>query len=402
MAAYSSVTDPEFATQNLEGRGPITFVSGKDNNDIIRPLLERWNEARPDEQVTFKEQTDQADQQRSDLVRNFQAQNSDYDVVNVDVVWTAEFAARGWIQPLEGPLAVDTTGVIPATIDAASYQGKLFAAPRFTDGALLYYRKDLVPEPPTTWDQMMAMCPIAKENGIGCYAGQLANYEGLTVNASEAINSTGGRILDQNGNLSLDTPEAKAGLQALATAYQDGNIPVQAVTYQEEQSRQAFQSGQLMFLRNWPYVFSLVSKEGSSEVAGKFGVTSIPGQDGPGASTLGGSSSAISVFSENKATARDFVEFMMSEDSGRFMAMGGSLAPVRESLYSDPELVAQMPYLPDLRTALDSAVPRPVTPFYPAVTKAVQTNAYAAIRGEKTVEQAIQDMKLSMEAAGVK
>lgn len=402
LSACSGVTNLEFATQNLEGRGPITFVSGKDNNNVIRPLLQRWNQARPQEQVTFKEQTDQADQQRDDLVRNFQARNSDYDVVNVDIIWTAEFSARGWLQPLEGPMAVDTRGLLPVTLEGASYRGRLYAAPRFTDGALFYYRKDLVPNPPRTWDEMISMCPLAKQNNMGCYAGQFANYEGLTVNAAEAINSTGGRILNEDGKLSLDTPEARAGLEKLATAYRKGDIPVQAVTFQEEQSRQAFQSGQLMFLRNWTYAFSLMSKEGASEVAGKLGVTSLPGETGPGTSALGGHSSAISVFSKNKATARDFIEFLMSEQSQRYIATQGSLAPARESLYSDPELVQQMPYLPDLKESLSSAVPRPATPFYPAVTKAVQTNAYAAIRGEKSVDQAIVDMKRSMEAAGVK
>lgn len=388
------------ADANMDARGPITFVQGKDNNNVIRPLIEKWNAAHTDEQVTFKEQTDQADQQHDDLVQHFQAKQSDYDVTDVDVVWTAEFAAKGWLQPLKDKMAIDTSAMLPATVQSATYKGTLYAAPRTSDGGILFYRKDLVPNPPKTWDEMMGMCSIAKQNNIGCYAGQFSKYEGLTVNASEAINSAGGSVLNKDGKPNLNTPEAKAGLENLAKAYADGNIPKEAITYKEEDSRQAFQSGKLLFLRNWPYVYSLMSTEGSSAVKDKFGMTALPGKSGPGASSLGGHNTAISVYSKHKATALDFVKFLTSAESEKFYATQGSLAPVLGSLYTDQELVGKLPYLPVLKTSIENAVPRPVTPFYPAVTKAIQDNAYSAIKGEKTVETALSDMQKSIESAG--
>ena len=96
------------------------------------------------------------------------------------MVWTAEFAAKGWLTPLEGAFAIDTSGFLKPTVKAATYNDKLYAAPFASDGGLLYYRKDLVPTPPKTIDEMWAMCSIAKKNNIGCYAGQFAKYEGLT------------------------------------------------------------------------------------------------------------------------------------------------------------------------------------------------------------------------------
>lgn len=402
LSACSTSSLSDYAEQNLDGRGPITFVQGKDNNGVIQPIIDRWNSLYPDQRVTLKEQTDQADQQRDDLVRNFQAKNSNYDVVRVDVIWTAEFAANRWLQPLTGPMTIDTSAMLPTTVAAATYRGTLFATPVTSDGAMLYYRTDLVSKPPATWEEMMSMCPIAKANNMSCFAGQYAQYEGLTVNAAEAINSAGGQILDEQGKLAVNTPEAKAGLSGLVEAYKNGNIPVQAVTYQEEQSRQAFQEGNLLFVRNWPYIYSLASTDTTSKVAGKFAVAPLPGQNGPGASTLGGASAGISVFSKNKATARDFAQFLTSEETQRFYVNQASNAPVLAKLYDDPELVAKLPYLPVLKTSIENAVPRPVTPFYPAVTKAIQENSYAAIRGQKTVDQALIDMQKSMEAAGVK
>ncbi|MEK0157433.1 ABC transporter substrate-binding protein [Arthrobacter oryzae] len=387
------------AEQGLDGRGPITYVQGKDNSNVVRPLIEKWNAAHPNEKVTFKEQTDAADQQHDDLVQNYQAKNPNYDVASVDVVWTAEFAAKGWLQPLKDKMAVDTTGMLEPTIEAGSYKGTLYAAPVSSDGGILYYRKDLVPTPPKTWDEMMEMCSIAKANNIGCYAGQFKKYEGLTVNASEAINSFGGSVLDKDGKPSLNTPEAKTGLENLAKAYENGNIPKEAITYQEEEGRQAFQDGKLLFHRNWPYVYNLATTEASSKVKDVLGMTALPGQSGPGASSLGGHSAAVSVYSKNKATALDFVKFLTAEEQQKFFATQGSLAPVLGNLYEDQELVAKLPYLPVLKTSIENAVPRPVTPFYPAVTKAIQENAYPAIKGEKSVETALSDMQKSIESA---
>lgn len=388
------------AEQGLDGRGPITYVQGKDNSNVVRPLVEKWNAAHPNEKVTFKEQTDQADQQHDDLVQNFQAKNANYDVVDVDVVWTAEFAAKGWLQPLKDKMALDTSAMLKPTVNSATYKGTLYAAPQTSDGGILYYRKDLVPTAPKTWDEMMGMCSIAKANNIGCYAGQFSKYEGLTVNASEAINSSGGSVLDKDGKPSLNTPDAKAGLETLAKAYADGNIPKEAITYKEEESRQSFQDGKLLFLRNWPYVYNLATTEGSSKVKDVLGMTALPGKNGPGASSLGGHNMAVSVYSKNKATALDFLKFMTSAETEKFYATQGSLAPVLGALYEDKDLVAKLPYLPVLKTSIENAVPRPVTPFYPAVTKAIQENAYSAIKGEKTVETALSDMQKSIESAG--
>jgi multiple sugar transport system substrate-binding protein len=387
------------AAQGLDGRGPITYVQGKDNSNVVRPLIEKWNAAHPNEKVTFKEQTDQADQQHDDLVQNFQAKNANYDVVSVDVVWTAEFAAKGWLQPLQDKMALDTSAMLKPTVESASYKGTLYAAPQNSDGGILYYRKDLVPAAPKTWDEMIGMCSIAKENNMGCFAGQYSKYEGLTVNASEAINSAGGAVLDKDGKPSLNTSEARAGLENLAKAYADGNIPKEGITFQEEQGRQAFQDGKLLFHRNWPYVYNLAVTEGSSKVKDVLGMAALPGKDGPGASTLGGHSAGMSVYSKNKATALDFLKFLTSEETQKFYAVQGSLAPVLGALYDDQELVAKLPYLPVLKTSIENAVPRPVTPFYPAVTKAIQENAYSAIKGEKSVDSALSDMQKSIESA---
>ncbi|SDO86062.1 carbohydrate ABC transporter substrate-binding protein, CUT1 family [Pedococcus dokdonensis] len=388
------------AASGATGRGPITYVQGKDNSGLLAPQAERWNAAHPNEKVTIKEQSDQADQQHDDLVQHFQAKDPSYDVVSVDVVWVAEFAAKGWLTPLKDNFKLDTTGFIEPPVKASTYNKTLFAAPTSSDGAMLYYRSDLVKTPPKTIDEMWSMCSIAKQNGMDCFAGQFAKYEGGTCNATEWMNAYGAKVVDDAGKPTVDSPEAAKGLKELADHYKNGDIPKQAITYQEEQSRASFQAGKLLFLRNWPYVYNLASTDASSKVKGKFKVAPLPGVDGPGTSTLGGHQAAISAYSKNKATALDFLKFLTSPEEQKTNMEKGSLAPVRADLYDDPALVAKYPYLPVLKESIANAVARPVTPFYPAVTQAIQDNFYAAIQGQKTPEAAVKDMQAAMQAAG--
>jgi multiple sugar transport system substrate-binding protein len=380
-------------------RGPITFVTGKDNSNVWAPTIKKWNDAHPKEKVTLKEQSDQADQQHDDIVQHMLAKDASYDIVTVDVVWTAEFAAKGWLEPLKGQYAIDTSRLLKPPVQAATYNGTLYAAPFASDGGMLYYRTDLVTKPPKTLDEMWADCKIAKAHNIDCYAGQFQKYEGLTVNAAEAINTFGGKIVDAKGASTVDSPEAIKGLQMLADHYKNGDIPHQAITYQEEQGRQSFEAGKLLFLRNWPYVYNLAKADGSSKVKKTFGVAPLPGVTGPGASSLGGHAEGINVNSKYKATDIDFLKFIEADDQQKFFMEQGSLAPVVGSIYSDAALVAKYPYLPTLLTSITNAVPRPVTPFYPAVTKAIEDNSYAAIKGDVSVTKAIKDMSAAITAA---
>jgi len=391
-------------TSGSDARGPITFVTGKDNSGLMPHLAEAWNANHASEKVTVKQQSDQADQQLSDLEQHFQAKDAGYDVVTVDVVWSAEFAAKGWIIPLEGKYALPTDKLLGPPVKAATYNGKLYAAPYASDAGLLYYRKDLVPKAPTTWDEMIADCqgktsPTITGPKPACYAGQFAKYEGLTVNASEAINTAGGQIVKEDGKTpNLETPEAAKGLEFLVNGFKQGYIPKEALGFQETQSLNAFQAGQLLFMRNWPYADAILAGTGS-KVAGKFDIAPLPGLNGPGASSLGGHSVAISTYSKYKATALDFLKFVESDAVQSYNLTQGSNAPVLASLYDDQALIAKFPYLPVLKKGIENAIPRPVTPFYPAVTEAIETNAYAALQGTTSVESALKSLQAAIQSA---
>jgi multiple sugar transport system substrate-binding protein len=386
------------------GKGPITVVTGKDNSNVWPHLIQEWNQQHPDEKATLKQQSAEADQQLSDLQQHFQSKDSGYDVVTVDVIWTAEFAAKGWLVPLTGDNAIDTKPLLPATVKAATYNNTLYAAPYASDGGLLYYRKDIVSKPPTTWDELIADCKGKTANTItgsqpGCYAGQFAKYEGLTVNAAEAINAAGGVIVKSDGKTpDVDTPKAAAGLNFLVNGFKQGYIPKEAISFEETESLNAFSAGKLVFMRNWPYADAILNAK-PSKVIGKFGIAPLPGPNGHGASSLGGHSLAVSSYSKHQASAAAFVKWMEEPAQQKWDLTQGTLAPVTTSLYSDPTLTKKFPYLPTLLKSIQTAVPRPVTPFYPDVTEAIETNVYAALQGDKTTQQALSDIQKAIQSA---
>ena len=398
LTGCSGGSAPQSGSTEEGGTGPITFASGKDLTGAMPQLIDMWNEKHPDQEVTFLELSASPDDQRNSFIQDFQAKSGKYDVIWMDVVWTSEFAARGWLEPLD-EAKVGGDAVIPAAKATAVYDGEMYGAPFMTNAGLLYYRSDLVPTPPTTWAELEAACEVAKANAMDCYAGQFAQYEGLTVNVAEAINSAGGTFLSEDGTkVTVDSPEAREGLQHLVDMFQNGDINEAAITYKEQESANAFLDGKLMFLRNWPYVYTAASADDSA-IKGKFGMAQLPGKDGLRVSSLGGIDLAVNAFSKNKETAKAWVEWMQSEEAQRVLVSVMNQASVLTDLYTDPDLVAVSPYLPTLKESELTAVPRPQTPNYNAVSLAIQKNGYAALQGQLTVDEAITKMAADLEQA---
>jgi multiple sugar transport system substrate-binding protein len=379
-----------------EGTGPITFVAGKDTSGKYPAVIKKWNTAHPDQKVSLLELPEAADAQRSAFVTNLQAKSDRYDVMGIDVVWTAEFAKSGWLLALdEGQFPVNE--MLKPAVDTGRFEGKLWAIPYDTNGGLLFYRKDILDkagkQPPKTFDELKALCPLAQQNNMGCYAGQFAKYEGLTVNFAEAVQAAGGEIMTDNGTkVALGAP-AVQGLSFLADGFKNGTMPKQAITYKEEEGRRAFMSGKLLFMRNWPYVYGLASKpDPANKVQGKFGVVPLPGFSGAGSSSLGGLNLAVSAYSKKQKSAVEFLKLASTKEQMKAMSMTSAEPPAWADLYNDPEMVKTFPYLPTLKEGLLAAKPRPITPYYQEVTSAIEEEAYVALQGQKAPDQAINDL----------
>ncbi|WP_062645684.1 ABC transporter substrate-binding protein [Streptomyces maremycinicus] len=391
------------AAGGLEGRGPLTLATAGDLTGYLGPLLQGWNRAHPGERVTLVELPDSADETRAQMITDLRGgARSRFDVLNIDVAWTSEFAAAGWIRPLPRdrfPLG----SFLRPVVDTATYDGRLYAVPYVTNAGLLLYRKDVLAAegvpPPRTWAELeRAAKTVAPRYGLDGYAGQFLPYEGLTVNAAEAVYSAGGTILGDEGDRVTVDSAAREGIGFLARGVREGWVPKEALAYTEEESRRAFQDGHLLFLRNWPYAYVSASAPGSA-LAGKVGAVPLPGRDGPGTSVLGGSNLAVNTHAEHPDTAARLIAYLTSEGVQRQVLTRGALPPVRADLYEDPGLVRRFPYLPTLRASVLTAAPRPKSPRYDQVSMVVQAVVHDAMSGHSTPEAAAR--RLARELADI-
>ncbi|MGW2523513.1 ABC transporter substrate-binding protein [Streptomyces sp. NPDC001617] len=387
------------------GRGPLTLATAGDLTGYLGPLLQGWNRTHPAEKVKLVELPDSADETHAQMVTDLRGgDRSRFDVLNIDVSWTSEFAAAGWIRPLPDdrfPLGA----FLDPVVDTARYDGRLYAVPYVTNAGLLLYRKDILAKqgvpPPRTWAELEHDAKtIAPKYGLDGYAGQFLPYEGLTVNAAEAVYSAGGSILgDEGARVTVDSAAAREGIGFLARGVREGWIPKKALMYKEEESKQAFQAGHLLFLRNWPYAYAVASAKGSP-VAGKIGAVPLPGPHGPGRSVLGGSNLAVNTHARHPDSAARLIAYLTSAPVQRQVLTKGALPPVRAALYEDPGLIRRFPYLPTLRESIRTAQPRPKSSRYDQVSLVVQAVVHDAMTGHETPRAAVE--RLARELAAIR
>ena len=251
----SGSNKPAAKGADFTGEGPISWVQGKDfSGGMVQKRIDEWNKKYPKEKVTLIELSSEADQQRQSFINAAQTNSAAYDVIGLDLVWVAEFAANRWI--VEIPQDMKPEGVIDSVWETGSYRGKQFAVPYATDASIMYYRKDFLEkakvEVPKTWEDVKKATEAVRKlpgmQDIGGFGGQWAKYEGLTCNISEFINTCGGAIVDDSGKVTVDSPESIKGIQTAVDAFKSKLIPTAALEWKEEDSRNGFESGKVLFL----------------------------------------------------------------------------------------------------------------------------------------------------------
>jgi len=297
------------------------------------------------------------------------AGNKDVDVYQTDVIWAPQLADQ-FIDLTEA--AKDVVGDhFPSIIQSQTVNGKLVALPIFTDAPALYYRKDLLEKygrtPPKTWDEMAATAKEIQEKeraagqaDIWGFVFQANAYEGLTCNALEWIKSSGGgQIVEPDGTISVNNEMAAAAIDR-AKEWIGTIAPGGVLAYQEEESRGVWQTGNAVFMRNWPYAYALGNGDDSA-VKGKFEVMPLPtANDGEEpSSTLGGWNLAVSKYSDEQEAAMELVKFLSSKAVQKERALQLSQLPTIASLYDDPDVAAAQPFMPNWKPIFESAVPRP-------------------------------------------
>jgi trehalose/maltose transport system substrate-binding protein len=370
LAGAALLTAGSFAT-SAASAVELHFVSGSTGDDLNFYAQEfKKFTAQTGDTVTIVPMPSSTTDQFAQYKLWLAAGNSDIDVYQTDVIWAPQLADQ----------FVDLTdaakGVVgdhfKSIIDSQTVNGKLVAIPAFTDAGVLYYRKDLLDKynkpVPKTWPELAetAKFIMDKERAAGNkdmwgFVFQGNAYEGLTCDALEWIKSYGGgQIVEPDGTISVNNPKAAAAIDEAAT-WVNTISPPGVLAYQEEEARGVWQTGNAVFMRNWPYAYSL-GNGADSKVKGLFGVATLPA--GPDASdtpaaTLGGWNIAVSKYSKNQAEAIKLALFIASKDFQKDRAMQRSALPTIESLYDDPDIAKAQPIVPFMKPVFQNAIGRP-------------------------------------------
>lgn len=394
-----------------------------------------------------------ADDQRLQLARRLTGNDRSLDVMALDVVWTAEFAEAGWALPLSddpaGQAEADAkNNTLPGPLQTATWQDKLYAAPITTNTQLLWYRADLMSEPPPTWDAMVSEATrLHADGGPSWIAVQGKQYEGLVVWFNTLLESAGGQVLSDDGETVTltDTEEHRAAtvkalqiIKDVATA--PGADP--SVTQTDETTaRLALEQGKAALEVNWPYVLpSLLENaikggvsflplnkdpaladaindvgsfspsdeqfEAAFEASRKvLGFAQYPGvKPGEAAKvTIGGLNLAVAKTTRHKAEAFEAIRCLRNVENQRYTSVEGGLPAVRTSLYSDPAFQAKYPQYEIIREQLTNAAVRPATPQYQAVSTRISTTLapITDIDPERTADELAEQVQKAIDGKGL-
>ena len=347
----------------------LHFVSGSTGDDLAFYATEfKKFTATTGDTVTIVPMPSSTTDQFAQYKLWLAAGNSDIDVYQTDVIWAPELAAQ--FVDLTAAAKDVVADHFPSIIASQTVNGKLVAIPAFTDAGLLYYRKDLLDKykqpVPTTWDQLASEAKIVQDGERAAgnkdmwgFVFQGNAYEGLTCDALEWVKSFGGgQIVEPDGTISINNPKAVAAITA-AASWVNTISPPGVLAYQEEESRGVWQTGNAVFMRNWPYAYSL-GNSADSKVKGLFGIAPLPsGPGGTPAATLGGWNIAVSKYSKNQDEAVKLALFIASKDFQKDRAIQRSALPTISALYADADVAKAEPIVPFMKPVFENAVGRP-------------------------------------------
>jgi multiple sugar transport system substrate-binding protein len=380
----------------------IVWQTENDNSGTYPALVDAYNKSNKDNvHVTWHNGPSGTGDILTIYDNTLRARSGSIDVMSIDVVYPAEFASQGWTVPLDSKWpASDRANYLQGPIKSCTYNGQVVAAPLRTDLGVLYYRTDIISTAPNTFDELVSMAKSNASKAKYGYVWQGSQYEGLVCDFSEVLHGYGGDVLDPNDSkkVIVNSPE---GVQALTQMVSwVGTIsPTSITTFTEEPSRQAFQNGDAIFMRNWPYAYSLGNASGS-KVAGKFDVHALPygGNGTVGHSTVGGWNMAINAFSKNPDASWSFMKYMLGPDAQKQLAIKGSFTPALKSVYDDADVKAKQPLFTKLQPILQNSLPRPVSPVYPDLSNIIQTHVHQALTKQVSPQEALSALQTELQA----
>ena len=367
-----------------------------DEAQQLQPLVNKFNQQHSGIRFQIIEAPSDSNQVEDLYTSSFLLGNSPYDLVYMDIVWTSKFAAAGWLRDISDRLsAAETAEYLEADITGGTFEDKLYRLPFRSDAGMLYYRQDLLKqagyEPPETFDELLKISQNLQKQGLANwgYVWQGKQYEGLAAVFVEILAGNGAFWVDPDTlEVGLDRQEAIASAEFLRDAIALKVSPPGVTTYAEEETRRLFENGKAVFLRNWPYVYSLALE---SSIAGKFNIKPMVHAEGKNSgATLGGWGLGISTSTKHPDETWEVMKFLSSEESQREFVLETGFVPSRTVLFNDPEIVAKYDYYPKLLDVVKNSALRPPISQYAQASDILQRYLSAVITGSSTPKQAMK------------
>ncbi|MBB5807754.1 multiple sugar transport system substrate-binding protein [Saccharothrix ecbatanensis] len=386
------------------GDGGITINVYKYPQENFQTIVDNCNASADGYRIVYHKLPREADGQREQMVRRLAAEDTGMDVLGLDVTWTAELAKAGWIKEFTGQAKSHVEdGTLETPLETARYEGRLYGAPDNTNVQLLWYRGDLVPTPPKTWDEMIEMGSQLKAQGKpGLVEATGKQYEGLVVLYNTLVNSAGGRILDENGTKAVVDDGAVKALEVLKKFATSDVVDPSFSNAVEDDARLAMEGGKAAFMLNWPYVYAAAQKV--PDLAPNLKWAPYPSIDGSESKvTVGGINFAVSAFSEHPDESFDAVLCLRGAESQKFAAINDGVPPTIESVYDDPEMAEPYPMKEAILETLRNASARPSTPAYQNVSTVISTilSPPADIDPQRTAERLRTELQDALDSKGV-
>src|SRR5215211_1549650 len=391
------------------GGTTITLAFTPDEAGGLEKLNRRFNEQnRGEVQVKWREMPALSAEYFEQIQAELQSGKSSVDVIGGDVIWPAQFASNGYILDLTDRF---TSGMqedyLEGPLESVQYQGKTWGVPWFTDAGMFYYRMDLLEKsgfsgPPRTWEEMKQVArKVQADHGTKYgFVFQGAQDEGGVVDALEHVWNAGGDVLEGE-RVVIDSPEAAEGLSLRRSMIVEKIAPRATGDYTTQDSQAVFTNGDVVFMRNWPFVYGLLSDPESSQLRPEqVGISQLPvaGQGDESFSGLGGWNFMVNAGSEDRLDEIwTFIEFMSAPEQQKTFALESARLPTLRSLYEDSEVLDGLPVANLGREALESARPRPVSPYYSDMSLVMAEQFNASLKGDKPVEEALGDLQTELQ-----
>ena len=380
------------------------FVGPNQRPDLQAKLFEQYNKANPGVKVEIETGGATSELQRQYLSTVLNAKDSAIDLFLIDIVNPAQYASKGWIEPLDkyvgGPAAL-RNDYLPVYQNANVIGGKVYAMPSQGDSMFMYYRKDLLTKhgiaEPKTWDELAAAAKkVTAAEGNPNLQGlsfQGAPIEGAVCTFLLPYWGQGKQFNDAAGKLTLDKTAAVNGLKMWLKMMDDGVSKKNIAEVTTPVTVNEFKAGNVVFAINWGFAFDRFKDDADSKVKGNVGVMPLPAMaGGKSATCMGGWQWAMNAYGKNKDAAGNLIKFLSSKEASGFIAREGSILPVFQSVYSDAAVNRAVPWFKDALPVVLGAQSRPMVEDYGQVSDIIRTTTSAILARTKTPEAGVDEI----------